>query len=336
MTALAPTLLWSLVLLPAVVGGLLALSPRAEQIAVPVAIVTASVTAALAVAVAALRPSVSVPFVVGTDLALAVDSLAAVVVPTVAIVATLALLVAAGEIEEARPRFYGLMLLFAAFALLTATATTLPTLLLAWELMGATSYALIGFWWREERRVGAGLTAFITTRTADLGLYVAAAAALAGGAGLGLAQLTDASPGWRHVIAAGVVLAALGKAAQLPFSFWISSAMAGPSPVSALLHSAAMVAMGGYLLLRLEPLLAVTGWAGPVVAWVGAGTALLLGAVALAQSDLKQLLAASTCAQLGFIVLAAGVGSVSGGATHLVAHASTKALLFLVAGIWLT
>jgi len=335
-TALAPGLLWSLVLLPAVVGGLLLVVPRAERVAVPVSVATATVTTAVAVAVAILRPSVAVPFVVGADFALQVDALAALLVPTVAIVTMLSLLVASAEIEDSRARFHGLMLLFAAFALLTATATTLPTLLFAWELMGATSYALIGFWWREEHRVGAGLTAFVTTRSADLGLYVAAAAALAGGAGLGLAELSDASPGWRHVIAAGVVLAALGKAAQLPFSFWLSSAMAGPSPVSALLHSAAMVAMGGYLLLRVEPLLAATGWAGPVTAWFGAGTALLLGAVALAQRDLKQLLAASTAAQLGFVVLAAGVGTVSAGAMHLVAHASTKALLFLAAGIWLT
>ena len=112
--------------------------------------------------------------------------------------------------------------------------------------------------------------------------------------------------------------------------------MEGPSPVSALLHSAAMVAMGGYLLLRTEPLLAATGWAAPAAAWTGALTALLLGAVALAQQDLKQLLAASTSAQLGFVVMAAGVASVSGGAAHLVAHASTKALLFLAAGAWLT
>ncbi|WP_369131545.1 proton-conducting transporter transmembrane domain-containing protein, partial [Modestobacter roseus] len=101
-------------------------------------------------------------------------------------------------------------------------------------------------------------------------------------------------------------------------------------------HSAAMVAMGGYLLLRMEPLLAATDWAGPTAAWVGALTALLLGAVAIAQRDLKQLLAASTAAQLGFVVLGAGVGSVAGGTAHLVAHAATKALLFLVAGAWLT
>src|SRR5699024_10832582 len=122
----------------------------------------------------------------------------------------------------------------------------------------------------------------------------------------------------------------------LPFSFWLSGAMQGPSPVSALLHSAAMVAMGGFLLLRVEPLLAATGWAGPVAAWLGMLTAVLMGIVALAQRELKQLLAASTVAQLGFVVLAAGVGAVSGGAAHLVAHASTKALLFLAAGAWLT
>ena len=176
----------------------------------------------------------------------------------------------------------------------------------------------------------------MTTRTADLGLYVAAGAALAGGAGLALADLPAASEGWRHVVAAGVLVAALGKAAQLPFSFWLSRAMEGPSPVSALLHSAAMVAMGGYLLLRTEPLLASTGWAAPAAAWVGALTALVLGAVAVAQQDLKQLLAASTSAQLGFVVMGAGLASVSGGAAHLVAHASTKALLFLAAGAWLT
>ncbi|WP_424348546.1 proton-conducting transporter membrane subunit, partial [Kocuria sp. CH-021] len=141
---------------------------------------------------------------------------------------------------------------------------------------------------------------------------------------------------WRHVAAAGILVAALGKAAQLPFSFWLSGAMKGPSPVSALLHSAAMVAMGGYLLLRVEPLLASTGWAGPAAAWIGVATAVLMGIVALAQRELKQLLAASTVAQLGFVVLAAGVGAASGGAAHLVAHASTKALLFLAAGAWLT
>jgi len=329
--------LWLLVGLPAGLGIALCLAGRrATRLAVPVSIATAAVTVVVAVVVATLRPAVEVPFLAGAPFGLAVDGLSALIVPTVAVVTLLVLIFAAAEGTESPARFHGLMLIFAAAVAVTATATTLPTLLFSWEIMGAMSYALIGFHWRDDIRVSGGLTAFITTRMGDLGLYLAAGAAVAGGAGLELANLAAAPSPWRDVIAAGILLAAFGKAAQLPFSFWLSRAMEGPSPVSALLHSAAMVAMGGYLLLRLEPLLEVTPWAAITVAWVGALTALLLGAVAVAQRDLKQLLAASTAAQLGFVVLAAGVGSVSGGTAHLIAHALTKALLFLAAGAWLT
>lgn len=335
MTTLGAVALWGVVGLPATAGAVLVVARPGDRVAVRLALTAATTAAMLSALVAVARPAVAVPFVAGADFVLAVDGLAALVLPTVMVVTLLVLVAAVGEALTPAARFHGLMLLFAASAALTVTAGTLPTLLFAWELMGAASYALIGFRWRDGARVSAGLTAFVTTRTADLGLYVAAGAALAGGAGLALSDLAASSPGWRHVMAAGVLVAALGKAAQLPFSFWLSSAMVGPSPVSALLHSAAMVAMGGYLLLRTQPLLAATDWAGPAAMWVGGLTALLLGAVALAQRDLKQLLAASTCAQLGFVVLAAGAGAVAGGATHLVAHAAVKALLFLAAGAWL-
>lgn len=335
MTTLEAVALWGVVGLPATAGAVLVVARPGDRVAVRFALAAATTAVMLSVLVAVARPAVAVPFVAGADFVLAVDGLAALVLPTVMVVTLLVLVAAVGEALTPAARFHGLMLLFAASAALTVTAGTLPTLLFAWELMGAASYALIGFRWQDRARVSAGLTAFVTTRTADLGLYVAAGAALAGGAGLALSDLAASSPGWRHVMAAGVLVAALGKAAQLPFSFWLSSAMVGPSPVSALLHSAAMVAMGGYLLLRTQPLLAATDWAGPAAMWVGGLTALLLGAVALAQRDLKQLLAASTCAQLGFVVLAAGAGAVAGGATHLVAHAAVKALLFLAAGAWL-
>ncbi len=334
---MSEVLLWSLVALPAVVGALLCLAGRrADGVAPAVAVGTAVLVLATAIAVAVRRPAVSAPFLPGADVGLAVDALSAVVLPAVAAVTLLVLVFSAGEISGARARFFGLMLLFASAVALTVTATTLPALLFAWEVMGATSFALIAFSWRDPDRVGAGTTAFLTTRTADLGLYVAAGAALAGGAGLDLAGLPTTDGPWVDVVAAGVLVAALGKAAQLPFSFWLSRAMEGPSPVSALLHSAAMVAMGGYLLLRTAPLLEATGWAATTAAWTGALTAVALGAVALAQDDLKQTLAASTSAQLGYVVLAAGVGGISGGAAHLVAHAATKALLFLVAGAWLS
>ncbi|SDY72038.1 NADH:ubiquinone oxidoreductase subunit 5 (chain L)/Multisubunit Na+/H+ antiporter, MnhA subunit [Modestobacter sp. DSM 44400] len=336
-SGLGTALLWAVVVLPSGVGAALCLTGRrADRPAPVVAVLTAALVLVGAVAVAVLRPRTTVPFLPRAPFGLGVDALSAVVLPTVATVTVLVLLFAAVDIRERPARFFGLMLLFVAAVAITATATTLPALLFAWEIMGATSYALIGFSWRESDRVGAGTTAFLTTRTADLGLYLAAGAALAGGSGLALADLPGTSSPARDVVAAGVLVAALGKAAQLPFSFWLSRAMEGPSPVSALLHSAAMVAMGGYLLLRTAPLLESTGWAAPTAAWVGALTALLLGAVAVAQRDLKQLLGASTSAQLGFVVLGAGVGSVSGGVAHLVAHAATKALLFLAAGAWLS
>ena len=340
-------LLWSLVAVPAVLGGSLVIAGiggvrGADRRAAPVGVSGAVVVLGIAVAVAVGRPRVSMPFLAGAPFALAVDGLSAVLVLTVATVAPLVLLFAAGDHRWAgQARFSGLMLVFVAAVLLTATATNLATLLFAWELMGAASWALIATDWRSPRSVGSGTTAFLTTRAGDIGLYVAAGAALAGatlagGASLSLSDLPTLAPGWRDIVAGGILLAALGKAAQLPFSFWLARAMDGPSPVSALLHSAAMVAMGGYLLLRTSPLLAATGWAADAAAWVGAVTALVLGAVAVVQRDLKQLLAASTAAQLGFVVLAAGVGSVTGGTMHLVAHAATKALLFLAAGAWLS
>lgn len=328
-----------LVVLPALVGaGLLVSGRRANRSAAPVAIAVAVLELGLAIVAALTRPKLQVSALNGIPAGLAVDGLAAIAVVTVAGVFLAVIVFAVGDIRagEARARFFGTMLLFVAAMFVTVTATNVFVLLAAWEVMGATSYALIGFWWRDTDRVRSATIAFITTRTADLGMYAAAGAALAAGAtGVNLAQLAGIEGGWRDVALAGLALAALGKSAQLPFSFWLSHAMAGPSPVSALLHSATMVAAGGYLLLRIEPGILATGWLGPVVAWIGALTALALGAVAVVQHDLKQLLAASTCSQIGFIVVAAGIGAVSGGAAQFVAHAAVKSLLFLVAGAWL-
>ncbi|MEU0084457.1 proton-conducting transporter membrane subunit [Streptomyces sp. NPDC006274] len=367
-------LLWALVALPLFTGGALAVAGRAaDRFAPAVGVAVALAALGLAVATGVGRPAVRAPLFAGMEAGLRVDGLSAVMVITVAAVTTVVLVFAAGQPDRSagspdrpagqpdrptgsersaghsdraagqpgrtagRARFFGLMLLFAGAMLVTVTATTLPLLLMAWEIMGAASWALIGFRWHEQHRVHAADTAFLTTRAADLGLYLAAGAAVAGGVGsLELAALRTADSPWLHVVTAGVVLAALGKSAQLPFSFWLSRAMEGPSPVSALLHSAAMVAAGAYLLLRLHPLLTATAWAGPLVAWTGAATAVLLGVVALAQTDLKQLLAASTCAQVGFMVLAAGAAGVAGGTAHLVAHAAVKAGLFLAAGFWLS
>ncbi|MBE1575364.1 NADH-quinone oxidoreductase subunit L [Amycolatopsis roodepoortensis] len=331
--------LWLLVALPLVVGGaLLVAGHPADRLASALGVGSAGLTAVLAVVAAITRPDVSTPLLAGLRVGLAVDGLSAIMVITVAVILVAVLVFASAEFgaDESRARFHGLMLVFAGAMLVTVCARDLVVLLMAWEVMGACSYALIGFWWRETRRVDSGNIALLTTRSADLGLYLAAGAALAGGVGgLTLAGLPESAAGWRDVVAAGIVLAAIGKSAQLPFSFWLSRAMDGPSPVSALLHSATMVAAGAYLLVRVEPLLAATGWAADIVAWIGVITAIVLGAVALVQRDLKQVLAASTCSQIGFMVLAAGAGGPAAGTGQLVAHAATKCLLFLGAGAWL-
>lgn len=330
-------LLPAIVIGPALVGALLVLV-RTRLVATTagwVGAVTVGLAAAASVIPAAGGATASTDFMLGAELTVTTLGPAAVILPVILAVAALVLLAATATPETREARFTGLMLLFTSAAALTVLATSLPTLLLGWEVMGAASYALIGYRYADPHRVGSGATAFLTTRTADLGLYLATAAALAGGTDLSLSSLASIDSGWRDVAAAGILVAALGKAAQLPFSFWLARAMDGPSPVSALLHSAAMVALGGYLLLQVSPLLAATGWADDAAAWTGAATAVVLGAVALAQTDLKQLLAASTAAQLGFVVLAAGVGATSAGTAHLVAHAAVKALLFLAAGAWL-
>ncbi|TFV79372.1 NADH-quinone oxidoreductase subunit L [Blastococcus sp. CT_GayMR19] len=340
--SLGTTALGALVLLPAVLGVLLlGTGRRADRVAGPAAVLATVGALALAALVAGDRPRLSAPFlgiIPGGELGAAVDGLSAVLVVLVASVALLTTVFAVVDLppEAARARFFGYFLLFIAAMLATVTATTFPALLLAWEVMGATSYALIGYRWQDPGKLNDGTRAFLTTRAGDLGLYVAAGAALAGTGGLVLEDLATADGGWLDLAAAGVLVAALGKSAQMPFSAWISGAMSGPSPVSALLHSATMVAAGGYLLLRTQPLLAATGWAATAAAWAGALTALVLGAVAVAQRDLKQLLAASTAAQIGFVVLAAGIGATAGGTGQLVAHAAVKAGLFVAAGSWLT
>lgn len=333
--------LWALVAVPLAAGGLLAAGGRrADRYAPGVAVPAAAAVLVLAGYAAVERPTAQAPLLAGLPFGLGADGLSGPMAVTVAAVTLAVLVFSAGDTgaDEPRARFFGLMLLFSGAMLVTVTATTLPALLMGWEFMGATSWALIGFRWRDPVPVAAAGVAFVTTRAADLGLYLAAGAALAGGraAGPALDRLHEVPGPWLHLLTAGVVAAALGKSAQLPFSFWLSRAMQGPSPVSALLHSATMVVAGAYLLLRLQPLLAASGWGDDAVAWTGAATALALGLVAVAQTDLKQLLAASTCAQTGFMVLAAGVAATTGGTLQLVAHAAAKSLAFLVAGFWLT
>ncbi len=230
-------------------------------------------------------------------------------------------------------RCIALLVAFTGAMELLVIASDLLTLLVGWELVGAASWALIGFEWRDASCPKAALDAFIVVRLGDLGLYLAAGALFAAVGSLDLAALGALHGTALTVVAAGILVAAAAKSAQLPFSPWLFSAMAGPTAASALLHSATMVAAGAYLLARTTPTLLQLTWFGPTVAWLGLATALAAGVVATLQSDLKRALAASTSAQYGLMLVAIGAGVPAAAAVHLVAHAAFKALLFLGAGV---
>lgn len=329
--------LWLLPLLPACLAGvLLCAGRRADRTAGALAVLAAAAVLVLAVAAWAGRPVTALPWLPIGDGALSLHlSAAGTNAPMAALVAAMTVLVlvySIGYIGRSA-RFFGLMSLFLGAMLLLVLADDLLTLLIGWELVGACSYGLIGFWYREPQRGIAALRAFVTTRTADLGLYVAAMAAFAGSGGFTLDSLATLPAGYRDLVMLGLIAAAAGKSAQLPFSGWLSGAMEGPSPVSALLHSATMVAAGVVLLLKIQPLIHAVHWAAPVIVWLGVASMLVGGVIAYHHDGLKQRLAASTVSQYGYLFAAAGSGSVLATAGYLLNHAVFKALLFLAAGV---
>lgn len=230
-------------------------------------------------------------------------------------------------------RLIALLLAFVGAMQLLVLASDLLTLLIAWELVGALSWALIAHHWPSDRSVRDAGWAFLVTRFGDLGLYVAAGAAFAGSGAFdfaGLAQL-DGMP--LQVFVGGILLACAAKSAQLPFAPWLFAAMSGPTPVSALLHAATMVAAGVYLIIRLHPVLDGVAWFAPLAMALGLATALGGGVVASLQGHAKKLLAASTSAHYGLMWLAVGAGFPGAALLHFVTHAFFKAGLFLAAGI---
>ncbi len=267
------------------------------------------------------------------QLSLRVDGFARVMVVLVPFISAVVVAYAAVTEPDGRARLVALMLAFVAAMLLLVVAADFVTLLIGWELVGATSWALIGHGWRDRANVEAGTQAFLTTRLGDLGLYIAAGAVFAATGSFAFTGLADAASPWLEIVAAGVLLGAAAKSAQVPFSPWLFAAMAGPTPVSALLHSATMVAAGAYLLIRMAPALDSVGWFLPAIAIVGLITALLGGLVALFQTHVKRVLAASTSAQYGLMFIAIGAGSSAAAGAQLVTHAAFKSLLFLAAGV---
>jgi NADH-quinone oxidoreductase subunit L len=233
-------------------------------------------------------------------------------------------------------RFFCYMNLFVFSMLVITLANSLIFVYLGWEGVGFCSYALIGFWYSDKVKATAGRKAFIMTRVGDIAFGVALAFLFTH---FGTFSITEINPqasslssGTATFLTLLLLWAALGKSAQLPLTTWLPDAMAGPTPVSALIHAATMVTAGVYLLMRLFPVVEQSPAGMLTIAGVGAITAFYSSLSALVQRDIKRVLAYSTISQVGYMILAVGAGDIVGGMFHLLSHAFFKSLLFLSAG----
>ena len=245
-------------------------------------------------------------------------------------------------------RYFAYMNLFTTFMLLLVLADNLLLMFIGWEGVGLCSYLLIGFWYEEDANCAAGKKAFIVNRIGDLAFLIGMFLCLQHFGSLDMSVITATEAITRVSAesltfpwgAAGVIttiavllfIGATGKSAQIPLFVWLPDAMAGPTPVSALIHAATMVTSGVYLCCRLMPLFEASPQAMGLIAAVGACTALLAALIAFSQNDIKKVLAYSTVSQLGYMFFAVGMGAFSAALFHLVTHAFFKALLFLGSG----
>ena len=291
------------------------------------------------------------------DLGWVLDPLSAVMLVMVTFVGLLIFIYSTGYMahDENYTRFFCFLSLFAGGMLGVVIANSILLLFMSWEIVGLTSYLLIGFWYQRPSAAAAAKKAFLTTRVGDvfflLGivwLFSQTGTLLFYNGGYGsieanaLAALLNqhAALGLSAAGAIGLLIfaGAAGKSGQFPLHVWLPDAMEGPTPVSALIHAATMVAAGVYLIARVYPLMqagALTGGtttALTVVTWVGAFTAVFAALIAVAQNDIKRILAYSTVSQLGYMMAGLGMGGVAVGMFHLITHAFFKALLFMGAG----
>ncbi len=238
--------------------------------------------------------------------------------------------------DEKYSKFFLYLNLFLASMLLLVLGDNLLLTFLGWEGVGTCSYLLISFWHTDPANASAGKKAFVTNRIGDFGFMLGTFLVWVTVGSNNYADIGAAAPmiaaGTATAIALLFFLGAVGKSAQLPLAVWLPDAMAGPTPVSALIHAATMVTAGVYLITRLNPIMAQAGWANDVIAWTGAITALVAASIAIAQTDIKKVLAYSTVSQLGYMFLAVGTQNYVAGIFHMVTHAFFKALLFLGSG----
>ncbi|GMV84984.1 MAG: NADH dehydrogenase subunit L [Dehalococcoidia bacterium] len=349
---IAEELLWAIMLCPLVAWGLIALYVRKIPLA-------AGWLAILGVGAACVLSYVALFNVMDADggvavhshewfsagdlqvnLGVRIDGLTAVMLVVVTTVAFLVQVYSTGYMQgdHGYGRYFAHMCLFTTSMLGLVLADNLFQLFIFWELVGLCSYLLIGFWFHKPSAAAAAKKAFIVTRIGDLGLLAALLLVWTRAETFDITAIQEwAASGEPEgyivtLFALGLFAGAAGKSAQFPLHVWLPDAMEGPTPVSALIHAATMVAAGVYLVARFFPVFEASHDAADVVAWIGAVTAIVAATIALVQTDFKRVLAYSTVSQLGYMMLALGAFGYVAAIFHLFTHAFFKALLFLGSG----
>ncbi len=282
------------------------------------------------------------------DWSLRVDALTSVMLVVVTSVSSLVHLYSWGYMEEdpSQPRFFAYLSLFTFAMLMLVTADTLVQMFFGWEGVGLASYLLIGFWYHKPSANAAAIKAFVVNRVGDFGFSLGIFGVFLVFGTVSIPEILHAAPAYAHstigflgyrvetltLLCILLFIGACGKSAQLGLHTWLPDAMEGPTPVSALIHAATMVTAGVFMVCRLSPLFEQSHTATTVVTYVGAATALFAATVGTTQTDIKRVIAYSTCSQLGYMFFAAGVGAYGAAMFHLFTHAFFKALLFLGAG----
>ena len=271
------------------------------------------------------------------------DSVTAIMLIVVTLVSSLVHIFSMGYMhgDPRYPRFFAFLSLFSFSMLFLVVSDNLLGIYIGWELVGLCSYLLIGFWFEKDSAANACKKAFLTTRVGDVGMFIGMMMLFTKFDTLSLyeeggifaqaaAQLNTGDMVWLSIAGILIFCGAVGKSAQVPLHTWLPDAMEGPTPVSALIHAATMVAAGVYLTARMFPILTETS--SLVIAYIGGITALVAATIAIVRFDIKRVLAYSTVSQLGYMMLGIGTGGYVAGLFHLTTHAFFKALLFLGSG----
>ncbi|MGZ3689846.1 MAG: NADH-quinone oxidoreductase subunit L, partial [Bdellovibrionota bacterium] len=276
------------------------------------------------------------------DISFRVDSLSTLFTLVITGVGTLIHLYSIGYMshDESPGKFFSYLNLFCFAMLMLVLGSSLPILFLGWEGVGLCSYLLIGYWYTDEEKAKAGKKAFVVNRIGDFGFLLGMFMIFDKFGTLNFVALKEIvlhagaslNPAVVTAICLLLFVGCMGKSAQIPLYVWLPDAMAGPTPVSALIHAATMVTSGIYMVSRLNFLYSLSPDAMQFVAVIGVATALFAATIAITQRDIKKVLAYSTVSQLGYMFLGCGVGGFGAGVFHVITHAFFKALLFLAAG----